>query len=126
VANLVIGPFSKNPQNKPEVISMTDYLLVVTTTETKDEAQKIAQVLVEQRLAGCVQVVGPITSTYWWQDQVESAEEWLCFIKSSRRVYPELEAAISEVHPYDTPEIIATPIVTGSRAYLSWLAEELK
>jgi periplasmic divalent cation tolerance protein len=105
---------------------MSDYLLVVTTTETKEEAQEIAAALVEKRLAGCVQVVGPITSTYWWQDQVESGEEWLCFIKSSQRVYSELEAAINEVHPYDTPEIIATPIVAGSQAYLTWLGTELK
>jgi len=105
---------------------MSDYLLVVTTTETKEKAQEIAGTLVEKRLAGCVQVVGPITSTYWWQDQVESAEEWLCFIKSSQRVYPELEAAISEVHPYETPEIIATPIVAGSQAYLDWLGAEIK
>ena len=105
---------------------MSDYIQVMTTTETKEEAQKIARALVEKRLAGCVQVLGPIASTYWWQDQVESAEEWLCFIKSSRQLYLELETAITEVHPYDTPEIIATPIVTGSRGYLSWLADELK
>jgi periplasmic divalent cation tolerance protein len=105
---------------------MSDYIQVMTTTEKKEEAQRIARVLVEKRLAGCVQVLGPITSTYWWQDQVESAEEWLCFIKSSRQLYPELETTITEVHPYDTPEIIATPIVTGSRDYLSWLAGELK
>ncbi|MEW5958736.1 MAG: divalent-cation tolerance protein CutA, partial [Chloroflexota bacterium] len=93
---------------------------------TQDDAQKIAGALVQKRLAACVQVVGPIASTYWWQGQVESAEEWLCLIKSSRRVYPELEAALTDLHPYATPEIIAAPIVAGSPAYLSWLANELK
>ncbi len=105
---------------------MTDYIQVITTTETKEEAQEIARALVQKRLAGCVQVVGPVTSTYWWQDEVETAEEWQCLIKSNGRVYLELEATIIEVHPYDTPEIIATPIVTGSQAYLNWLDEELK
>lgn len=105
---------------------MADYLMVVTTTETQEDAQKIAGALVKNRLAACVQVVGPVTSTYWWQDELETATEWLCFIKSSSRVYNELEATIRQVHPYDTPEIIATPIVAGSRAYLDWLEKELK
>lgn len=105
---------------------MADHIQVITTTETKAEAQKIARTLVEKRLAGCVQVIGPITSTYWWEDEVETAEEWQCLIKSSLRVYPDLEVAIVEAHPYDTPEIIATPIITGSQAYLDWLDEEVK
>ncbi len=105
---------------------MSDYLLVVTATATKNDAQMIATALVERRLAGCVQIIGPITSTYWWQDQVETAEEWLCFVKSGQWVYSDLEAAITELHPYDTPQIIATPIVAGSQAYLDWLANELK
>jgi len=102
-----------------------EYIQVFTTTEKKADAEKIAKVLVDKRLAGCVQVVGPIVSTYWWKNNVETAEEWLCFIKSKRNLYEELEKAIKEVHPYETPEIIAMSIITGSKDYLKWLSNEL-
>ena len=61
---------------------MADYIQVVTTTETKADARTIANAIVEKRLAGCVQIVGPITSTYWWQKEIETAEEWMCVIKT--------------------------------------------
>lgn len=103
-----------------------EYIQVFTTTEKKKDAEKIAKVLVEKRLAGCIQVVGPIVSTYWWKDNVETAEEWLCFIKSKRNLFEELEKAIKEVHPYEAPEIIALSIIAGSKDYLEWLSNELK
>jgi periplasmic divalent cation tolerance protein len=86
----------------------------------------MAKALVEKRLAGCVQIVGPITSTYWWQGEVEMADEWLCLIKSRRDIYPQLEAAIQAIHPYDTPEILATPVAAGNPDYLQWLRDELE
>ncbi len=92
---------------------MTDYVQVVTTTETKTDAQAIASAVVEKRLGACAQIVGPITSTYWWQGQVETAEEWLCLIKGRRDLYAELERAILEVHPYEEP---ALPGLAGWRA----------
>jgi len=104
---------------------VTDYVQVVTTTETKTDAQAIASAVVEKRLGACAQIVGPITSTYWWQGQVETAEEWLCLIKGRRDLYAELEKAILEVHPYEVPEILAVPVVEGSRRYLAWLDGEL-
>ncbi|MDX1664500.1 MAG: divalent-cation tolerance protein CutA, partial [Candidatus Promineifilaceae bacterium] len=88
-------------------------------------AGEIARALVERRLAGCVQVVGPITSTYRWQGAVETAQEWLCLIKSNGTLYEELETAIGELHPYDTPEILALPVSAGSVDYLLWLREAL-
>ncbi|MEM2135476.1 MAG: divalent-cation tolerance protein CutA [Candidatus Freyarchaeota archaeon] len=103
-----------------------EYIQVVTTTGKKEDAKKIAQKLVEKRLAGCVQIVGPIESTYWWKGKVETSEEWLCFIKSEKSLFAELEKEIKEVHPYETPEIIAFPIVDGSKKYLEWLKSELK
>jgi len=103
-----------------------EYIQVFTTTEKKGDAENIAKALVEKRLAGCIQIVGPIVSTYWWKDNVETAEEWLCFIKSKKTLYDELEKAIKEIHPYQTPEIIAMPIVSGSKDYLGWLSNELK
>jgi periplasmic divalent cation tolerance protein len=105
---------------------MTDFVQAITTTETKADAQAIANALVEKRLAGCVQIVGPITSTYWWEGKIETAEEWLCVVKSRRDLYEDLEKAIREVHPYDVPEILAVPVTAGSKPYLEWLDGELR
>lgn len=104
---------------------MTAAIQIQTTLPSKDEAQRIATELVQHRLAACVQVTGPIRSTYWWQGQIESGEEWLCTAKTRRDRYDVCEAAIRELHPYQTPEIIAVPIVAGSEAYLHWIDEEL-
>lgn len=105
---------------------MTAYLQVATTTESKEDADRIAKLLVEARLAACVQQVGPIESTYWWKDRIETAKEWLCLIKTRDSLYDELERAIRAIHPYETPEIIAIPIVNGSDDYLEWLSREVK
>lgn len=105
---------------------MTGYIQVVTTANTKDDAQRIASAIVEQRLAGCVQVIGPITSTYWWKGKIETAEEWLCLIKSKGNVYSQLEKAIRDVHRYEVPEILAMPVAAGSQRYLDWLGGEIR
>jgi len=105
---------------------MTDFLQMQTTLERQLDAERLATALVERRLAACVQIVGPIQSTYHWKGQIETAEEWLCLIKTRRELYDEVEHAIIELHPYQTPEIIAVPIVTGSEAYLGWVAEETR
>jgi len=105
---------------------MEQAIQVVTTTETKDEAEAIGRALVEKRLAACVQVVGPISSIYWWEGEVEAADEYLCLIKSSSAAYEELEAAIKQLHPYETPEILALPVAVGSADYLRWLQKEVK
>jgi periplasmic divalent cation tolerance protein len=102
------------------------YIQVFMTTGSKEDAAHISRTLVEKRLAACVQVIGPIASTYWWNDQVETAEEWLCLVKTHQRVYDELERVVKEIHPYDTPEILALPITAGNQNYLSWLNNELK
>ncbi|NTW07811.1 MAG: divalent-cation tolerance protein CutA, partial [Syntrophaceae bacterium] len=73
---------------------MNSYIQVTTTTETREEAQKIARCLVEQKLAACAQISGPITSTYRWKGKVETAEEWLCLIKTQESLYSELEKTI--------------------------------
>jgi len=104
---------------------LTDFILVSTTTETEQAAQKIAKALVEQRLAACVQVAGPIYSAYRWQGEVQSSQEWLCTAKTRRTLFAQVEKAIAELHSYDCPEIIATPITDGSSAYLAWLGHEL-
>ncbi len=104
---------------------MTEYIQIYTTTENKDDAWMIAQRVVGKRLAACAQVVGPTFSTYWWEGAIEEAEEWLCIIKSRRDLFDKLEEAILGVHPYDVPEIVAVPIVSGSQKYLQWLNNEV-
>jgi periplasmic divalent cation tolerance protein len=104
---------------------MDETIQVMTTTATKDDAQKIARGLVEGRLAACVQIVGPISSVYRWEGEIEEAEEYLCLVKTRRDAYPRVEAAIRETHPYDVPEILAMPVTAGSAAYLGWLDEQI-
>ena len=95
-----------------------------TTIASVAEAQAIADRLVEQRLAACVQVTGPLASTYRWQGTVERAEEYMCLIKTRRVLTNEVEAAIRDLHSYDNPEIIVVPIEGGSSDYLSWIEAE--
>ena len=78
------------------------------------------------RLAACVQIVGPIISTYRWRGKVERDEEWQCWAKTRGERFERVEAAIRRVHPYEVPEIIAMPILAGSSAYLAWLDAETK
>jgi periplasmic divalent cation tolerance protein len=105
---------------------LNEYVQVLTTTETKDDAEKIAETLVDKRMAGCVQIIGPITSIYRWKGKIEKAEEWLCQIKTKRELYSEVEETILRMHTYETPEIISIPINAGSKKYLQWLNSELK
>ena len=119
---------------KPEVASlafryngrMNGYIQVITTTAERADAQKIARALVEERLAACVQIVGPIESTYRWQGNIETAQEFQCWIKTKADLYDRLEQAIRRVHPYSIPEILAIPVLEGSESYLQWLGQELR
>lgn len=103
-----------------------NYIKVSTALENREGAQKIATMVVEKRLAACAQIVGPITSTYWWKGKIEETEEWLCIIKSRVDMYNKLEWAIKDIHPYEEPEIVAESIITGSKGYLKWLDEEVQ
>ncbi|MCS7061158.1 MAG: divalent-cation tolerance protein CutA [Anaerolineae bacterium] len=102
---------------------MTEVIQIITTTERFEDAQKIASYLVEEGLAACVQISGPITSLYRWQGRIETAQEWQCVIKTRAALYEQVEQTIRSRHPYQTPEILAMPVVRGSAAYLDWLAE---
>ena len=105
---------------------MTGYVQIATTAESKEVAERIGKSLLEKRLAACVQIVGPVTSFYRWQDRIETAEAWLCLIKSKSDLYGEVERTIKQLHSDETPEILALPVVTGSRTYLDWLRAELQ
>ncbi|PHN04734.1 divalent-cation tolerance protein CutA [Flavilitoribacter nigricans] len=97
---------------------------IQVTTPDKEIAQAIAHDLVANRLAACVQLIGPITSTYWWEGKIESGEECLLLIKTTQDRYPEVEQTILELHPYEVPEIIATEIRFGLAPYREWIRSE--
>src|SRR3954453_17899389 len=103
----------------------TEFVQVLTAVGSEEEAGRIASLLVERRLAACVQVVGPIVSRYRWEGEVEEGREGQCLVKTTRDAYEAVEAAIREVHSYDEPEIIATPIVAGSAGYLAWIEKNV-
>ncbi len=105
---------------------MTEYIQVVTTVEQKSDAENIANTLLGKRLAACAQILGPVTSMYWWQGRIEQAGEYQCLLKSRQDLFDELRKAVLEVHPYEVPEILAFPVLDGSESYLRWLDEELR
>ena len=104
---------------------MTDRRIVLTTTGSKEEAQRIGRALVERRLAACVNVVGPIASVYRWRGAVESAEEFLCIIKTTAASVEKVNAAIRELHSYELPECVVLPIEGGNSKYLAWIGENV-
>lgn len=105
-------------------MSNSECIQVTTMLGDRSAADRMAAQLVEQRLAACVQVLGPVGSTYRWKGSVEQAEEWLCLIKTTAELYAAVERAIRSWHSYELPEIVATPIVAGSAEYLAWIRAE--
>ncbi|CAN5886452.1 divalent-cation tolerance protein CutA [soil metagenome] len=103
--------------------STESFLQVSTTTESQEDAQELARAIVEARLAACVQVMA-IQSTYWWKDEIEIGQEWMCLMKTTSARYPALEAFIKQRHSYETPEILAWEISMGSEEYLEWIGNE--
>lgn len=103
---------------------MSDYIQVVITIDREEKARELARLLVEHRAAACVQVWGPILSTYWWEGEIEDAQEWVCLAKSEAGQYGRLEALVKQNHPYDVPEILAVPVLTGNNEYLDWVKAE--
>jgi len=104
---------------------MTDKRIVLSTAGSEEEARKIAQTLVERRLAACVNIVGPIHSVYRWKGVVESAPEHLLIIKTTSEAFPRVRDAIGEMHSYELPECVMLPIEAGSEEYLKWIGESV-
>ncbi len=108
------------------IVMENEFVFVVTTAGSEEEADNIAEKLVKEDLAACVQVSGPVKSTYEWKGELHNDEEWFCFIKSSNELFEELEETIKDIHSYENPEIIALPIEKGSEDYLNWLRDNLR
>ena len=104
---------------------MTDKRLVLTTCGSVEEARRIAQELIERRLAACVNIVPQIESVYRWQGEVESATEWLLIIKTTADAFEQLRDAIGKLHSYDVPECIEIAVEDGSESYLEWIANSV-
>ena len=102
---------------------MSDKLLVLTTAGSKTEARKIAEALVERRLAACVNIVPGIMSVYRWEGKVAEAAEYLLLIKTVEAREEQLRSAIRELHPYQVPEFVTLSVKSGSVEYLKWLEE---
>jgi periplasmic divalent cation tolerance protein len=96
-------------------------IVVFITASKEDEAVTIARALVEERLAGCVNIIRDIRSIYRWQGNIEDDREVLMIAKTKKKLFKTFEKKVKELHSYTVPEIIAIPLVTGSKDYLKWL-----
>ncbi|MEV6922908.1 divalent-cation tolerance protein CutA [Dactylosporangium sp. NPDC051485] len=100
------------------------YRQVTTAIDSLEQAQRLGRAVVEARLAACAQVLGPMSSTYWWRGEVRVTDEWLIVFKTSADRFAELEAFVRTAHPYEVPEVVSVAIDSGSRAYLDWIDVE--
>jgi periplasmic divalent cation tolerance protein len=105
---------------------MSDPVVVLVTCGSEEEALKIANALVEDRLAACVNLVAPIRSVYRWEGKIWDEKECLLIIKTQKHRFEELEKKVKSLHSYSVPEIISLPITEGSLAYLDWIRENTK
>jgi periplasmic divalent cation tolerance protein len=104
---------------------VTDKIVVLTTCNSQEQGAQLARHLIEHRLAACVNILTGARSFYRWKGEIEQASEVVLIIKSRRDIFDKLREAISELHSYEIPEVIALPVVDGSDAYLAWLDREL-
>ena len=103
------------------------FIIVLITTPSREVAEKIANILLEKKLAACVNLMAPIFSLYTWEGEVNRDDEVLLIVKSKSDLFQsDLVAVVQDVHPYDVPEIIALPILMGSTNYLAWIDEVTK
>ncbi len=100
---------------------MTDVIIIFVTTSSEEEAEKIARALVEEQLAACVNILSPIRSIYRWEGKIQDDREWLLVIKTQQTHFAAVEARVKALHSYQVPEVIALPVVDGSKKYLNWL-----
>jgi periplasmic divalent cation tolerance protein len=102
------------------------YCVVVITCPSQKEAVKVKDLLLHNRLAACVNIIGGIRSSYWWRGKIESASEIILLAKTTRAKFKEIVTRVTEIHPYDIPEIITLPISAGNQPYLKWIDKSLE
>ncbi len=105
---------------------MPEFIIVFATCGSEGEALKIANSLVEERLAACVNLISPVRSIYRWEGKIWDEKEWILIIKTQKERFGELERKVKSLHSYSVPEIIGLPIVEGASSYLEWLEEMTK
>jgi len=103
-----------------------NYIIVLVTTVNKAEAEKIAQTLLEEKLIACANIINPVISFFHWSGRIDEAEECLVVMKSRMDLFAELAERVKALHSYEVPEILALPIVEGSKAYFNWMGGVLK
>jgi periplasmic divalent cation tolerance protein len=101
------------------------FIIVLVTVSGKQEAEKIAQALLEEKLIACANIVGPVSSHFHWEGKVQQAEEFLVLLKSRADLFEKLSERVRALHSYEVPEVLAVPVVAGSKWYLDWLAKSL-
>jgi len=104
---------------------MKENIIIMSTTDSKESAIKIADELLKKKIAACVNMLPNVLSRYWWQGKIESEEEHVLLIKTAESLFPEVSRVIKELHSYKCPEIISLPIIAGSEEYLNWLNSSL-
>lgn len=102
---------------------MSAYILVLVTAASAQEADKIAQALVEQHLVACANIIPNLRSVFWWQQAIATEQEMLIVLKSTASHFPAIVTTVKSLHSYQTPEIIALPIIAGSEDYLQWISD---
>jgi len=98
-------------------------IVIFITTGTNGEARRVAEALLEQRKAACVNIVPTVTSLFWWEDRIDSDQESLLIVKSKASLLDEIVSLVKGIHSYDVPEVIALPIIDGNADYLHWIGE---
>jgi periplasmic divalent cation tolerance protein len=102
-----------------------EYIIVLITTASKKEAEKITQHLLDLKLIACGNIVGPVSSIFTWSGKAEKAEEYLTIMKTRKDLFNKLAVAVKTLHSYEVPEILALPVVDGAKTYLDWLESSL-
>jgi periplasmic divalent cation tolerance protein len=100
-------------------------VVIFITSGSEKEAKELARVLVEEKLAACVNILSGVESLYWWKDKIESSREWMLVVKTQRKMANKVVKRVKEIHSYEVPEVIALPIVEGNKDYLRWISDAL-
>jgi len=130
ICHLVLGIYQKSAVDADATLDSmkmkSGSIVVLVTCGSEEEALKIANTLVEDHLAACVNLVSPIRSIYRWEGKIWDEKEWLLVIKTQKQRFGEVEKKVKSLHSYSVPEIISLPIIEGSTSYLNWIKENTK